>query len=156
MPQKPPPEGQSASLAFSVAAGLFFFLVIIKFGDPVIMDYNATAPPGFMEGVFESWPSRWGPYLLAPLVALAFLTSPRKRLARKGRDGSPSRPSPLDAPWNRLGGHWPLALPALWLVWELLAGTHSIGPKLTSVTLAHFTICVILFYLGCFALDRDA
>jgi hypothetical protein len=130
--QPPQPQGQRALLAFALAAGLFFFLVIIKFGDPVIMDYNSKAPPSVTDGIFESWPSRWGPWLMLPLVAVGLLTSP----------------------WKRLQGGWLVVAPALWLVWELLASSRTVSSTLTSVTLEHFFFAVALFYLGRFALNR--
>ncbi len=127
--QKPAPDGQSALLAFALVAGVFFFITIIKFGDPVILDYNMPPPHSATEAVYEAWPSSLGPWLVALLVAAWLLT----------------------APWKRLRGHWALALPVLWLGWEAVAATQSIRPVLTSVVLEHFAICVILFYLGFFA-----
>jgi O-antigen ligase len=128
------PASQPASVLFASAAGVFFFLVIIKFGDPVIMDYNAAAPSGVAELIFGSWPSRWGLWLAGPLVVIGLLT----------------------APWERLRGSWVLLLPALWLGWEFLAGTQTIDRFLTAVTLKHFTICVVLFYLGYLVLAPGA
>ena len=132
--QKSLPEGQCASLAFAVVAGVFFFITIIKFGDPVILDYNLPPPHDMAETLFGSWPSRWGPWLVAPLVAAGLFA----------------------VPWNRLRGHWTLALPAIWLGWELLAATQTVRPVLTSVTLKHFAACVVLFYVGFFALNRGS
>jgi hypothetical protein len=59
----------------------------------------------------------------------------------------------LAIPWSRLKFHWILVLPALWLVWEFIASTQSVSPDLTGQTMAHFTVCVALFYLGYFALQ---
>jgi hypothetical protein len=132
--QQKPPLPHRATLCFAVAAGLFFFIAIIKFGDPVIMDYSAKAPSGARELLFESWPSRWGLWLFLPLLLIGLWTEP----------------------WKRLRGGWAMVLPALWLAWEVLAGTQSVGPSLTLLTLRHFALCVVLFYLGCFALDREA
>ena len=133
-PQQKPPSIHSAARYFSLAAGAFFFVAIIKFGDPVIMDHSTKAPSGALGLLFESWPSRWGLWLVLPLLFMALWVEP----------------------WKRLRGGWTIALPAVWLGWELLAGTQTVGPALTSITLQHFAICVILFYLGCFGLDRGA
>ena len=125
--------GRLAPLAFAAAAGLFFFIVINKFGNPVILDYKLAAPQDATELFYQSWPSRWWPWLVTPLVAMGLLA----------------------VPWKRLRGHWALALPAIWLGGEFLAGTQTVRPELTRVTLEHFSVCVVLFYLGCFALNRN-
>ena len=54
--------------------------------------------------------------------------------------------------WKTLSFKWPLALPLGWLGWQFIAGTQTVSPKLTHLTLEHFSTCVILFYLGCFGL----
>jgi hypothetical protein len=128
----PAPESRSASIAFPLAAGFFFFLVIIKFGDPVILDFNASPPQSLTEAVFGSWPSSMGRWLLVPLLAVGLLTMQ----------------------WNRLRWRWALALPAIWLAWECVAGTQTVSPVLTRVVLEHFATCVILFYLGFFAMGQ--
>lgn len=45
-----------------------------------------------------------------------------------------------------------LLLPVIWLGWECLSATHTVSSSLTTITLEHFTACVVLFYLGYFAL----
>ena len=52
------------------------------------------------------------------------------------------------APW------WLVALPLVWLVWQFIAGTQSVDPELTMLTLKHFAACVLCFYLGYFSLSR--
>ena len=129
--QIPDRDHLSLALAFAVAAGLFFFVVIIKLGNPVILD-SAIAPPGTATEIYyESWPSMWGIWLLIPVVAMGLLATP----------------------WNRLKFRWIFALPAVWLAWEFVASTQSAGPDLTGLTMSHFTVCVGLFYLGYFALQ---
>jgi O-antigen ligase len=44
-------------------------------------------------------------------------------------------------------------MPLVWLVWQVLAGTHSVDPELTRPTLKHFVGCVLCFYLGYFCLS---
>ncbi|HEX4120206.1 MAG TPA: O-antigen ligase family protein [Verrucomicrobiae bacterium] len=118
-------------LAFPVAAGLFFFVAIIKFGNAVILDYLLQPPANASEFFYESWPAKWGFWLSIPLIAVGLWSTP----------------------WNRLKFRWICVLPALWLGWEMIAATRSISPMLTSQTLKHFTVCVALFYLGYFALQ---
>jgi O-antigen ligase len=123
-------QSQRGPRFFEVVAGLFFFIAILKFGDPVILDYVLQPPENAIAAIFESWPLRWGCWLMLPLVA-AGLAAIR---------------------WRTPGFKWPLALPLAWLGWQFVSATQSVSPKLTSMTLEHFSVCVVLFYLGCFAL----
>ena len=115
---------------FAVVAGLFFFVSILKFGNPVILDNVLQPPENAQAAVFESWQVKWGYWLMLPLI-VAGLAAIR---------------------WRTPGFKWPLALPLAWLGWQFVSATQSVSPKLTSMTLEHFSACVVLFYLGCFAL----
>jgi hypothetical protein len=121
----------AASLVFPVMAGLFFFISIIKFGSPVIIDrYNVIeVPQDITSAIYDMWPLHWGTWLFVP-VALAGLFA---------------------IEWNRVKLHWVLALPLLWLGWEFISGAQTVSPALTKLTLTQFTICAGLFYLGFFA-----
>jgi hypothetical protein len=84
-----------------------------------------------MAAVFDSWQVKWGYRFLAPLI-LAGLAAVR---------------------WKSLNFKWSLLLPLAWLAWEFLSATQTVSPKLTGLTLEHFSTCVILFYLGYFGLQ---
>jgi hypothetical protein len=129
--QTPDRDHSFPPLAFALVAGLFFFVTIIKFGDPVILDNVSTPPANLTEVFYESWPSKWGFWLSVPVIVAGLLA----------------------IPWNQLKFHRILALPTLWLAWEFIASAQSVSRELTAQTMAHFTICVALFYLGCFALQ---
>jgi hypothetical protein len=116
-------------MVFAAVAGLFFFVAILKFGDPVIL--NSIPPDSPLGAVFESWQVKWGYRFLAPLI-VAGLAAIR---------------------WQTLKFRWLVAFPLAWLAWQFFSATQSVNPKLTSMTLEHFSTCVILFYLGCFALQ---
>jgi hypothetical protein len=116
---------------FAVVAGLFFFVSILKFGTPVILNNVLLPPENALAAVFESWRVEWGYWLMLPLIVTG-LAAVR---------------------WKTLRFKWPLALPLAWLGWQFIAATQSVSPKLTAMTLEHFSACVILFYLGCFALQ---
>src|SRR5271166_1839072 len=58
------------------------------------------------------------------------------------------------ARWKSAAPGWLVALPLGWLVWQFVAGAHSVNPDLTSPTLKHFAACVLCFYLGYFSLTR--
>jgi O-antigen ligase len=129
MPSKQPSAAENppaASLLFPVMAGIFFFITIIKFGSPIVIDHYIDAPESVGAAFFEIWPPHWGGWLFAP-VALAGL---------------------LAIQMDRVRFHWALLLPAVWLGWEFLSATQTVSPQLTKLTLAQFTICVALFYLG--------
>src|SRR5262249_43419423 len=65
----------------------------------------------------------------------------------RSRDSVP-RDNSVRGPW------WLLALPAIWLIWQVIAGTQSVDSRLTNPTLTHFTACVACFYLGFFSLGQ--
>jgi O-antigen ligase len=131
--QQDPATPSPASSAFAAVAGLFFFIVIIKFGDPVVLDHTLPPPANPSEFFYDSWPSRWGTLLLLPLLAMAISA----------------------IPWQRLKLRWYLLLPAIWLGWQFVSATQTVSQSLTAETLTHFTICIFLFYLGYFALDGN-
>jgi FtsH-binding integral membrane protein len=131
---------------FAVVAGLFFFVAILKFGDPVILDNVIQPPENAWAAVFESWQVKWGYWLMLPLM-VAGLADILWRTRGRTR-GSASLSGALPG----TGFKWRLALPAAWLGWLFVSATQSVSPRLTSMTLEHFGVCVVLFYLGCFAL----
>ena len=66
--QKTAEPAQTKPLAFAaVVAGLFFFVAILKFGDPVILDNLIQPPENALAAVFESWQVKWGYWLMLPL-----------------------------------------------------------------------------------------
>ena len=117
--------------AFAALSGLFFFVVIIKLGDPVIIDTAGLAPGSLGDAIAGVWPNDWGYWMLAPMIAggLALMT------------------------WKRVRTPWLVALPAAWLLWQFVAATHTVDARLTTLTLRHFSACVALFYLGYFGLN---
>lgn len=124
------PEGPSSSAwVFPALAGAFFFLVIIKFGSPVILDRYIEAPQDLTSVINFQWPPHWATWLFVPLALAGLLAIERSRI--------------------RL--HWALLLPLIWLGWEFMAATQTVKMELTRITLLHFAECVGLFYLGFFA-----
>jgi hypothetical protein len=128
--QTPVPAAPAApSLVFAGLAGLFFFLTIIKFGSPVVMDNRIDVPQDLSSAFNDLWPPHWGLWLFVPvaLTGLFALELNRRKL------------------------HWSLFLPLIWLGWELASATQTVSLALTKLTIAHFIVCVSLFYLGFFA-----
>jgi O-antigen ligase len=137
MKSQPQSEGTTGEkLLPSIFAGLFgafLGLALLKFGNPPITEKWVTAPATYWEFLLGyPWPIAWAYWLLVP-VAVAGVAAARWR-------------SP--APW------WLVGLPLLWLVWQFIAGTQSVDPALSALTLRHFTACVLCFYIGYFSLSR--
>ncbi len=114
-------------------AGLFFFFVIIKLGDPVTIDTSALVPTSVSEWIFGPWPVAWGFWMLAPLVVVGLLLTK----------------------WKGIRFSLPVALPLAWLFWQFVSSTHTVDATLTAPTLGHFIGCVALFYLGYFGLHGN-
>lgn len=115
---------------FAVAAGLFFFVSILKFGTPIILDNHIIAPENAAAAVYESWQIKWGYRFLAVLLCAGLAATP----------------------WMKRRFKWLLVLPLLWLGWQFFSSAQSVSPALSSMTVHYFAACVILFYLGYFAL----
>ena len=69
--------------------------------------------------------------MLVPLVVLAAIT---------GR-------------WKRETSRWLLILPLAWLAWQFVAATQTVSRDLTAITLKHFVVVVLMFYIGWFAVS---
>src|ERR1700678_2427823 len=115
-----PAGPDSTSPVFAVMAGLFFFVTIIKFGSPVVMDRYIDAPQDWRAAFYGLWPPHWAAWLFVP-VALAGLWATQ-----------------LD----RTKLHWALFLPLIWLGWELVSATQTVSLALTKLTVTHFFVCV--------------
>ena len=120
----------SVRSVFAAAIGLWSALVLVKFGNPVILDGQIAAPAGWDEFLVGSWPMAWGYGLTAIVVAVGL---------RWWRRPKPAAP-------------WLLLLPAAWLAWQALSASQTIDRTLTVATMKHFCACVAVFYLGAFGL----
>ena len=109
-----------------MVAGLFLAFVLLKLGNPVILDHVAGSPEGWAEVLFETWPAVWGYGVLAVVTVAGVLQ------------------------WRRPAGVplWALALPGGWLAWQFLAATTTVDASLTKVVLPHFVATVVCFGLG--------
>ncbi len=126
-------DGLLVSL-FAGSFGAFLGLSFLKFGNPPIMEKWVVAPTNGFEFLLGfPWPITWAYWLLG------FVTLVGLMVVRSPKPGAP---------------RWLLALPMVWLVWQLLAGTQTVDASLTSPTLCHFVACTVCFYLGFFALSR--
>ena len=121
---------------FMALAGVFFLIVVVKLGVPVVLDTAVLPPESWKDAIFGSswytWPVKWGYALMIPVLLSGLFAIRWKPLPAKRR--------------------WLLLLPLLWLGWQFVAATGSIAPKLTAAVVAHFSVCVVMFYLGFFAL----
>ena len=130
--EKTSPAGERKifSQFFAALAGIFFGIALLKFGNPVILDKLVEAPKGWLEILFQAWPVKWGYFMLTP-VAITGLLSLR---------------------WKAEIPKWILLLPLIWLGWQFLAAIQTVDASLTTAALKHFSVCILFFYFGCFAL----
>jgi len=134
---RPAPKGAPAPISsiFAWLFGIFLGLTLLKFGNPPIFEKWVTVPNDIYEFLLGfPWPIAWAYLLLGALCVIGFWA----------------------ARWRLPAPRWMVALPAAWLGWQWLAGTQSVNPQLTQVTLMHFAACTICFYLGLFALAHPA
>jgi hypothetical protein len=130
-------EPQSTGTAlYALAFGLFLGLAILKFGNPVILDYKITPPDSPAEFWTDAWPARWGNWIFLPLAlagAGLVFTRPRR--------------------WP--GTRWLWALPLFWFGWQLLSATQTVDGKLTATTLYQLAGCLAGYFLGALILGRQ-
>ena len=104
----PPNREELLPRIFAGLFGAFLGLCLLKFGNPPITEKWVTAPTGFWELLLGyPWPIAWAYWLLA-LVGVVAMAVPRRKSA---------------AAW------WLVALPLVWLVWQILAGTQSVDRR---------------------------
>jgi hypothetical protein len=125
--QAPPKEERTETLPiFAFLLGLFFFITIVKFSSPMVMDRVIDVPRDADSIIYELWPPHWGAWLFLP-VALTGLWAVQLEGAKV---------------------RWFVFLPLIWFGWQLIAATHTVSLELTKLTIMHFAICLGLFYFG--------
>lgn len=107
--------------------GALLGLSLLKLGNPVILDRLVTVPEGFWEWVFQPWPLSFGIGGVLFLVIAGFVWGGRPNLRRFR------------------GWAW---VPLVWFAWQVCASTTTVDKTLTEVTLKHFAICMLLYYVG--------
>ena len=102
---------------FAGLFGAFLGLCLLKFGNPPVTEKWVEAPDGVWQFLLGyPWPIAWAYWLLALVGVFGMAVARRKSAAPR----------------------WLVALPVVWLVWQLLAVTQSADPTLTRLTLKHF------------------
>jgi hypothetical protein len=152
--------------AFVGLFGAFLGVALLKFGNPPIFENLVSPPANAWEFVLNSpWPLAWAYRLLFVVIGFGLLaTLPARKDSHPGGMCGAIGVSvgkwmknviELAAEqWNSGAPRWLIALPMVWLAWQFLAATHSLDSALTGATLAHFTACVVCFYLGFLLLGR--
>jgi O-antigen ligase len=130
-PTSAPAQGWSLKL-FALAFGGFLGLALLKFPNPPVVEHLITTPTNGWEWALTNWPVRFA-YPLAILLGVAGAALVR---------------------WPARLPKWPALLPLAWFLWLLLSAGQSIDPKLSSLTMLHFSIGVGCFYLGLLVLGR--
>lgn len=125
-----PQPASTASAArgawWPTVAGAFLAFVLLKLGNPVLLDHVAPPPKSPGEILFEAWPAAWG-YVVLTGIALLGAVNWRR---------------PMGVP------AWAFALPAVWLAWQFIAATKTVDPALTRIVLPQFAAAVVCFALG--------
>ncbi|TAL04541.1 MAG: O-antigen ligase domain-containing protein [Verrucomicrobia bacterium] len=127
------PRSETAQRWHRFALGLFFGLLVLKFGNPCVMERFVEMPASGWEWFLNAWPNR----LVYPLLAVVGLAG---FVVARWRTGMPK---------------WLLVLPVAWLAWQFVSAAHSVDATLTGLTLKHFIGCVACFYLGLYCLGRE-
>ena len=139
MPTKPTPTSALSNVAtlptkiFASIFGGFLGLALLKFCTPSVMEKFMQTPTTDIEWLIFTWPLD----VAYPLVGLLVITSF------------------FAMQWRSFAPRWLMVMPAAWLVWQFVSGTQSVDSRLTDGVQAHFVVCVICFYLGAMALNRD-
>ena len=117
---------------YSGAVGLFLALVVVKLGNPVIMDDMIVTPRSREELALGPWPVVFGYAMLLLVVALGL------RFWR----------------WQTAAPRWWLGSLVLWIGWQFVSAGGTVDGKLTRTTVPHFVACGLLFSLGLFSFSR--
>jgi hypothetical protein len=118
--------------SFALFIGLFLALLLLKWGNPVILSEQVQAPSEFAEWLVQAWPLNWA-YPVLFCIGLVALPGMKSNSAFK---------------------KWPVILMFVWFVWQFLAASQSIDPKLSRPALMHFGAAVVCFGIGAFCLPQ--
>lgn len=136
---------------WSVFAGCFAALAILKFGTPAILGHLVGFPKTKIEWFLSPlWPIGIGYGLLAVLALSAALLLVFFKSYRRTEAVPQVRSNPRSH-----AVRWFLFLPALWWGWQCLSASNTVHNELTAVVLTHFSSLVVLFYLGYFVLGWE-
>ncbi|HWF19725.1 MAG TPA: O-antigen ligase family protein [Verrucomicrobiae bacterium] len=133
-PQTPEHKQPDRSLQtiFAAVFGGLLGLSLLKFGNPILMEKLVDRPTNSWEWLLNPWPVIIGYWLLAGVTVMGLV------IAR----------------WKTRAPKILVAMPLVWLAWEIIAAMHSESPKLSWPVVGHFLTCVVCFYLGLFSLSR--
>jgi O-antigen ligase len=118
---------------FALLFGTFLGLALLKFSTPSVMDRFVDPPTKGMEWLVFVWPLRIA-YPLVGLLVIAGVFAIR---------------------WRSFAPRWLMVMPLAWLGWQFLAATQTVDAQLSQGVLAHFVVCLVCFYLGTLALNRE-
>jgi hypothetical protein len=130
------PESKfTATEIYALAFGLFLGLAIWKFGNPVILDHKIITPESSAAFWADAWPTRWAIQILLPVVLVGLLVV------------FMNKPQWAERRWLWL-------LPMLWLGWQLISASHTVGADFTAQTLWELFGCVACYFAGALVLNR--
>src|SRR5262249_7360049 len=118
VPEQPKaPNPRRFLTAFSVVFGLFLGLCLLKFGNPPLMEKYVNRPGDIYELLFAyPWPIAWAYRLLALVTILGIGCS---LLLRRAESTNGESAHGGRAPDRTTAPRWLVALPAVWLLWQI-------------------------------------
>jgi O-antigen ligase len=128
-------KNSAATKLYTLAFGLFLGLCIWKFGNPVILDHQVSAPLTASDFLNEAWPLHWANWILLPFAVAGALLVLQKK-----------------TPWPQMKWLW--LLPPAWLGWQFFSATQTVDADLTRDTLWQFSGCVAGYFMGALVFAR--
>lgn len=138
------------AVAFSLSAGLWLAMALLKFGNPVILDLEAVTArtatslgTANLQEASPYWSITYGhAFLLLVIISgIRYIHCTGTTLAQAVREGLRNCP-------------WLIWIPLVWLAWQGVAAMDTVGPKLTRASLIHFVSCIAAFFTGMFLLPH--
>ena len=117
---------------YALLFGALLGLAIWKYGNPVILDQQITAPASSAEWLNEAWPIHWAGWTLLPVALAGLFLSLR----------------PPAGPGGTPRSRWLIALPLVWLGWQFVSAVTTVDPELTRATLWEFAGCAACYFLA--------
>jgi len=150
-------RGQDRALwpaVYAGALGLFLGFSLLKFGNPVILNHLISTPKEWLYAMGSEAATNPAFTPASEIEAWLELGQPLSFFRGLVLLGGLVVISPLVMVAFPKVSKWLIGLPLAWFIWQLLAATQTVGPRLTQVTLAHFTGCLACYFLGLLVLSQ--
>ncbi len=140
----------TATKIYTLAFGLFLGLCLWKFGNPVILGHQISAPANGSDFLNNPWPPHWANWILLPLAIIGGLFVFKNRRRGHSDQSLAAGTSIFQFPASIL--HF---LPLVWLGWQFISATRTVDTYLTGVTIWQFFGCAACYFLGAMLFSRE-